>query len=520
MSDLRRLVATAHQFASAGEFESAAELMSRAIALSDQKHVLEFLLGQIWYQGRHHVQSMEAFERALAHASDFFPAAGGLLGAQRNLCDFIGAARTEIAISQAVKAGRTVDIAPTSAFEISSLTPSELMVINRRFAERNVGALPPPLRPRHRPPADLGRPVKVGYLSDDFHDHATMFLLRGVIERHDKRRVRTYCYSIGPSIEDESRQRVVAASEVFRDLSSADDVQVAQCIAADQVDILIDIKGPLLGRQRITAMRPAPIIVNWLGFPGTFGLPVMADYILADQIVIPASHASAFSEKVVYLPGSYQPNDRSRKLGPVPPRASLGLPDDGVVLCNFNQSYKITGAWFALWMDILRQTSGSVLWLLEPEAIQARANLLAAARCEGVDSRRIVFAQRVPQAQHLTRLQAADLAIDTFPVTSHTTASDALWAGVPLLTRIGETFVTRVAASVNCAAGLSDLVVDSERAFVQQAIQLIQSPGALRDLRARIDEAKASAPLFDADHFASSLDAVLGAIWSEELLGL
>lgn len=493
--------------------------MSRAIALSDQKHVLEFLLGQIWYQGRHHVQSMEAFKRALAHAGDFFPAAGGLLGAQRSLCDFMGAARTEDAISRAVKAGLTVDIAPTSAFEISSLTPSELMAINRRFAERNVGAIPPALRPRHSPQAATGRPLKVGYLSDDFHDHATMFLLRGVIERHDKRRVRTYCYSVGPSIEDESRHRVVAASEVFRDLSSADDVQVAQCIAADQVDILIDIKGPLLGpRQRIAATRPAPIIVNWLGFPGTFGLPALADYVLADRVVVPAAHASAFSEKVVLLPSSYQPNDRSRLLGPVPPRKSLGLPGEGIVLCNFNQNYKITGAWFSLWMEVLRRTPGSVLWLLEPDAHEAKESLLAAARYEGVDGCRIVFAPRIPQAQHLTRLQAADLAIDTFPVTSHTTASDALWAGVPLLTRIGETFVTRVAASVICAAGLSDLVVDSDRAFVNHAVQLIQSPTALRDVRGRVDEAKASASLFDAGQFARSLDEVLWSMWRGELV--
>jgi predicted O-linked N-acetylglucosamine transferase (SPINDLY family) len=266
-------------------------------------------------------------------------------------------------------------------------------------------------------------------------------------------------------------------------------------------------------------LRPAPVQVNWLGYPGTMGHERLADYIIGDPVVTPLTHAPFYSETLALMPHCYQPNDRGREVGPAPTRASLGLPEKGFVFCSFNQSHKIAPEVFDLWLRLLSEVPGSVLWLLEDNCDAARENLRREAALRGISPERLLFAPKLPPVEHLARLPLADLMLDTFPYTSHTTASDALWMGLPLVTRLGETFAARVAASLLRAAGLPQLAATSFDGYFNLALDLARRPLELAALKNHLAAHRLTCPLFDSTRFTHDLERLFERLWDARLSG-
>jgi predicted O-linked N-acetylglucosamine transferase (SPINDLY family) len=283
--------------------------------------------------------------------------------------------------------------------------------------------------------------------------------------------------------------------------------QAAERIRQDGIDVLVDLKGYThRGRPKILAFRPAPVQVNYLGFPGTMGAPFI-DYMIADAFIAPPGRAQDFAEALAYLPHCYQPNDTRRDVAAAPTRAACGLPEKGFVFCAFNNSFKITPAFFAIWMRLLQDVPSSVLWLLESNPL-AQRNLSAAAVAHGIDASRLVFAPIVPNAEHLARHRHADLFLDTLPCNAHTTASDALWSGLPVLTCVGETFAGRVAGSIVHAARLPELVTHSRRDYENLARKLAHDPARLGEIRSRLASRRVQLPLFDMTQRTRDLEAI------------
>jgi len=391
--------------------------------------------------------------------------------------------------------------------------------VARAYATSQFGAIKPlPPRKLAADAAGTAR-IRLGYLSNDLHQHATAFLVAELFERHDRGRFEVVLYSYGIDDGSDMRRRLQRAADRFVDVAQQSDREIAERIRADGIDVLIDLKGyTRQARSAVLAYRPAPVQVNFLGYPGTMG-PGLADYLIGDPIVTPLDHAADYSEKLALMPHSYQPNDRQRRIGPQPSRVDCGLPEQGVVFCSFNNAYKITPEVFAIWCRLLNAVPGSVLWLLECTA-QARDNLLRAAQAVGVDAARIVFAKPLPLADHLGRLQNADLVLDTLPYNAHTTASDALWAGVPIVTCPGETFASRVAASLCHAAGLVETVVGSLAEYEALALRLARDPDRLRALRERLRADSKDAPLFDSARYAAHLEDLFERMHARARQGL
>ena len=373
---------------------------------------------------------------------------------------------------------------------------------------------------RHPPAAPLctkatrrREKLRIGYVAGEFREHATACLTAGLFESHDRDRFDIVAFDSGFSDASPMRRRLEAGFDRFIDIAALPDSDAAARIAAEEIDILINLNG-YFGKQRmgVFAHRPAPVQVNYLGFPGTLGATYI-DYILADRFVIPEPEQAFYTEKVVYLPDSYQVNDSWRETATnVPSRRDQGLPAKGFVFCNFNQTYKLTPSTFAIFMRLLQQTEGSVLWLLKTSNI-AVENLRREAEAQGVRGDRLVFASYVPAADHLARLAMADLCLDGLPYGAHTTASDALWAGVPLVTCYGESFAGRVAASLLHASGLSDLVTPDLVQYEALALALSHDPDRLQSVRSRLASNRTTAPLFDTDRFRRHMEAAYMKMW-------
>ena len=349
--------------------------------------------------------------------------------------------------------------------------------------------------------------IRIAYLSSDFHQHATAELIAGLIENHDRARFEVTGVSFGPDDGSPMRARIVQAFDHFEDVRAAGDADVARLLRAREIDIAVDLKGHTEGaRAGILAHRPCPVQVNYLGYPGTIGAPWL-DYIIGDAVVLPFPDQDFYSEKIVHVPHCYQANDARRAIADTAPsRAEAGLPGEGIVFCCFNAAWKITPAIFAVWMRLLKAVPASVLWLLEDNASMP-GYLRAAAAVHGVDPARLVFAPRTTPAAHLARHRLADLFLDTLPYGAHTTASDALWAGLPLLTCLGRQFDGRVAASLLKTIGLPDLVTESLEHYEALALALARDPERLAGLRARLASNRLSSPLYDVQQFARSIEA-------------
>lgn len=365
--------------------------------------------------------------------------------------------------------------------------------------------------PAQHGPAPISVPSRrnkicLAYFSADFHAHATAYLAAELFEKHDKNRFELIAFSFGPDEKDDMRKRIRAAFDRFVDVSAKSDVEVAAMARKMGVDIAVDLKGFTQGaRPGIFAARAAPIQVSYLGYPGTMGASYM-DYLIADSTLIPAENRQNFTEKIVYLPYSYQVNDSQRKIADRQfSREEVGLPEKGFVFCCFNNNYKILPDTFGIWMRILRQVEGSVLWLFEdtPDVVR---HLRREALRAGVAEERIIFAKRMALPEHLARHQLADLFLDTFPYNAHTTASDALWAGLPVLTRLGDAFAGRVAASLLNAVGLPELVTTSKDEYERLALRLATEEGLLSSIKDKLAANRLRSPLFNIDTFARHVE--------------
>ena len=357
------------------------------------------------------------------------------------------------------------------------------------------------------PKYSKGQKIKIGYFSADFHNHATGYLMAELFELHNKNQFELIGFSFGPKENDEMRQRLEKSFDRFIDVSNKSDMEITQLSRGLNIDIAVDLKGFTQDlRTGIFANRAAPIQVNYLGYPGTMGADYM-DYIIADRAVIPVESQSCYSEKVVYLPNSYQVNDRKRLISEKQfTRQELGLPDDGFVFCCFNNNFKILPATFAGWMRILKSVDGSVLWLLKdnPWVVE---NLKQEAQKQGIDEGRLVFAERMPLSEHLARHRQADLFLDTFPYNAHTTTSDALWTELPVLTLMGQSFASRVAASLLSATDLPELITGTQEEYEALAVELALNPKKLADIKLRLVNNRLTTPLFDTPLFTKNIEA-------------
>jgi predicted O-linked N-acetylglucosamine transferase (SPINDLY family) len=341
-----------------------------------------------------------------------------------------------------------------------------------------------------------------------------------LFERHDRSRFEILGFSFGPQKVDEMSKRISSAMDQFIDLRSMTDREAAELSRKLEVDIAVDLKGFTEdNRAGIFAQRTAPIQVSYIGYPGTMGADYM-DYLIADPTLIPEASQQYYSEKIVYLPDSYQVNDSQRAISAKPcARVDEGLPESAFVFCCFNKTYKISPSVFDIWMRILSRVEGSVLWLLQ-ENPWAVDNLRKEALRRGIDPTRLIFAKSLPVDEHLARQRLADLVLDTLPYNAHTTASDALWAGLPVLTRTGETFASRVAASLLRAVGLPELITTTESEFEELAVALAHNPERLHALRQRLQQNHLTAPLFDCQTYTRHLESAYSAIYERYHAGL
>jgi predicted O-linked N-acetylglucosamine transferase (SPINDLY family) len=358
---------------------------------------------------------------------------------------------------------------------------------------------PIPLRP-------FDGKIRVGYYSADFHNHATAFLMAELFELHDKVKFEFYAFSFGPNINDDMRQRLSSSFHQFIDVNNTSDRDVAILSRQMGIDIAVDLKGYTQdSRANIFAKRCAPIQVSYLGYPGTMGVDYM-DYIIADKVVIPEANQHFYSEKVVYLPHSYQVNDSKRVISErVFSRSEVGIPENAFVFCCFNNNYKILPDTFDIWMRILQSVPNSVLWLLDDNPT-ATSNLIKEAESRGVAGARLIFAKRIRLDEHLARHRLADLFLDTLPYNAHTTTSDALWAGLPVLTCTGQSFASRVAASLLEAIGLTEMITHNANDYEQKAIQLANTPIMLEQIKTKLANNRLSTALFNTQLFTQHIE--------------
>jgi protein O-GlcNAc transferase len=357
--------------------------------------------------------------------------------------------------------------------------------------------------------------IQLGYFSTDFFDHATSRLAAGLFEGHDRTQFEVTAFAFGNGAPgDPMRARLARAFDHMIDVTAMTPKAIADLARARGIHIAIDLKGfTKNSRPAIFGLGAAPIQVSYLGYPGTLGSN-RYDYVIGDRFVTPVAHAPWFSENIVTLPNSYQVNDARRLTSPrVFSRRELGLPDRGFVFASFNNTFKITPRVFDIWMRLLARAEGSVLWQLEDNPVAAR-NLRAEAQKRGIDPTRLVFAPRIAVPEHVARQKAADLFLDSFPCNAHTTASDALWAGLPVVTRLADTFAGRVAASVLAAAGLPELIAESDRDYEAIALRLAQNPAELAGYRKRLEDGRATCALFDTARFTRDLEAAYRQMWA------
>lgn len=449
-----------------------------------------------------HAEAVSDFDRLMTINPSYPFAAGQRLHAKMYICDW----RNVDAETEALAAAVAQDKLVTPSWLFSALVDAP--ALQRRAAEAwtrarhplNPALGPIPAYPRHPK-------IRVGYYSTDFYSHATAFVLAEFFELHDRDRFEIIAFDFGPGQKDAVQTRLAKAFDRFIDVRALSDKDIAALSRSLEIDIAVDLKGYTTGyRAGIFAHRAAPLQVNYMGTAGTLGSPAI-DYIVADKTVIPPSSRAHFTEKVVHLPHCYYINDRKRPLDETTPsRAALGLPERGFVFSCFNNNFKITPAVFATWMRILKRVPDSVLWLFEDNAAAAD-NLRREAAVRDVAPSRLVFAKRIPPGAHLARHRAVDLLLDTLPYNAHTTAIDALWTGVPVLTRPGNGFAARVAASLLHALDVPELITATERDYEDLAVSLANDPQRLTAMKDKIIRNRTTAPLFDTARFTRGMEA-------------
>lgn len=489
--------------------------LDRAIRLNPDQAQSRQLMGTLLRDSKRHEEALQEFQRAWRCNPGQPGLLTDILGAKTAVCDWHNIGAGIDRLGQAV-AQRQPGVSPFSVAVLCD-DPALQLQAARNFvaADYPENPLLGPVAPR----ADGGR-IRVGYYSADFHHHATAILMAELFELHDRERFEWFAFSFGPDSQDAMHARVRQAFDHFLDVRDRSDEAVARLSRELGIDIAVDLKGFTQDtRFGIFSYRCAPVQVSYLGYPGTTGADYI-DYAIADKVVLPPQARCHFSEKVVYLPHSYQVNDSKRRIADRAfTREALGLPATGFVFCCFNNNYKILPQMLDGWGRILHAVKDSVLWLLEDNPAVSR-NLLREAQARGIAPQRLVFAQRMPLDEHLARHRLADLFLDTLPCNAHTTASDALWAGLPVLTCAGQSFASRVAASLLHAVGLPELVTETQGAYEARAIALARDAGQLDALRSRLHAQAPASPLFDARRFARDLEAAYVVMHARAVQGL
>lgn len=470
-------------------------------------------LGAAFADLRRRDEAIACYERALAINPNHATARAEKLHQQAHICDWDGIAADAALIPQLGVTGE-----PVSPFAMLPLedAPARHRIRSERWVQKKYAR--PPMTSRERPHTRPER-LRIGYFSGDFFDHATMYLMARLFEVHDRSRFSLHAFSYGPQKQDTMRARAEAAFDTFHDVRGQGDQAVAELVRREGIDIAVDLKGHTTdARLGVLAYRPAPVQMSYIGYPGTIGAPFI-DCIIADTTVIPAAQREHYAEKIVFLPNSYQVNDNDRAISDrAITRADAGLPDNAFVFCCFNNSFKITPAEFDIWMRLLKHNEGSALWLLETNR-WAVENLRTQTQRRGVDPARIVFAPRMSAADHLARHRLADLFLDTFNYNAHTTAADALWAGLPLITKSGQGFAARVGASLLSAVGLPELITSNEADYEALAASLAADPQRLASIKAKLGANRLTAPLFDTMLFARHLEAAYDRAFTRYISG-
>ena len=454
--------------------------------------------------------ALESYQTAATLAPDDSGSHAGILSCSVRTCSWTAATRS---LQRLRDIPRGIEgIHPFLALSVCE-DPAEQFRISAARCRSVLSGSPMSGGTELRRNAGNGR-IRVAYVSSDLRDHAVAYVLAGVLEKHDRDRFEIHAVSLQPEArESEIGQRLRHAFEHFHDVSARSDSDVAQLLRDQEIDIAVDLNGYTIGgRPGIFARRAAPVQLSFLGYAGTSGAPYM-DYLLADETVIPPGQESEYRETVIRLPGCYLPNDDRREIGPVPTRSDAGLPEDGLVFCAFTHPYKINAPIYDVWMRLLREVPGSVLWLREMTS-EARENLEREAQARGVEPGRLIFAPHTKtMAAHLARQTLADLYLDTLPYNAHTTACDALWAGVPVLTCSGNSFAARVAASALKAVGLPELITHDLAQYERVALELSREPLRLQGLRARLAQQRVQAPLFDTALFCRNVEQAYSALY-------
>ena len=474
-------------------YEAAIHNYAHALTLKPQDVDTLVNHGNILREMKRYPEALESYRRALALAPDYPYLDGILRHTQAHLCDWQAGMRTPAELTYPFPFLALCDD-PHLQRQVATLWAQTEYPLHSEL-----GAIVPRKAGHHSK-------IRIGYFSADLHAHATAFLMAELWEHHDKSRFEIIAFSFGVDSHDAMRQRLARTFDQFIDVRNHTDKEIAQLARQMEIDIAVDLKGFTQdSRFGIFSYRAAPIQVSYIGYPGTVGAEYM-DYIVADKTLIPETAQAFYSEKVVYLPHSYQVNDRKREISDITfTRESLGLPASGFIFCCFNNNYKITPPTFDGWMRILHQVPNSVLWLLEDNATAA-ANLRKEAKARGIEPHRLIFAARMPLPEHLARHRVADLFIDSLPYNAHTTASDALWAGLPVLTCMGESFASRVAGSLLNAIELPELITTTQAEFEVRAVELALNHNQLKMIRDKLDKNRLTTPLFDSELFTRHLE--------------
>ena len=495
----------------------AEQCLMQAVALAPSHSDAALYLGEhLAMTGRHGAASI--YFRKVQELSGDKIGLANLLHSARWLCDFETVAALEanvvaMALEDAAS-GQKPALTPFMALACDISIEQEA-AIARGFSvelERQAGNHPPLWQPVNRKDVSQGRKLRVGYLSNDFRDQATAHLVVGLLEKHDRNRFRIWAFSHTGPANDPYRTRIEAAVDQFVDITDLNHDQAARRIAEEEIDLLIDLKGHTKGnRLGIFARRPAPLQMTYLGFPGTTGASFM-DVLVADEIVMTQDARDQASEAIALMQDCYQANDNRAEIADSPAsRADVNLPEDVMVYACFNEPWKIDARSFAVWCAILKEVPASLLWL-RADAAETKDNLRQAAKQHGIDASRLKFAPKLSKPEHLARIRLADLFLDTFTVNAHTTAADALWAGLPLITVTGSRFAARVATSLLHASEMPDLACPDIETYQKLAIALGNDSNRLESLRKRCKEARTTT-LFDTQRQCRSFEDVLEAAW-------
>jgi predicted O-linked N-acetylglucosamine transferase (SPINDLY family) len=479
----------------------------RAIELKPDSAEAYFNLGSLFVENRQFNLALSNYQKAFELKSNYKFLLGTLLHTKNKICDWRDYDKDQVELKRRIRALELV----SSPFPVLSIIDSpdlqhiaaQLYVKSEYDIINNFGPIPKRLK---------GDKIRIGYYSADFHNHPVAYLSSDLFASHDRSKFELIGFSFGPDIDDEMRRKVKGSFDQFIDVRLKSDLEVTKLSRDMGIDIAVDLHGFTQNmRLNIFAARCAPIQVNYIGYPGTMGASYM-DYLMTDKVMVPTKSYGHYSEKIVSLPDIYLVNCNRAMSDKVFTREEFGLPNDGFVYCCFNNSHKITPAVFDVWMRILKSVEGSVLWLFVDNAV-AIANLRKEAERRGVSADRIIIADRLPMPEHLARHKLADLFLDTLPYTAHTTCSDALWAGLPVLTLIGESYPARVSAAILNSMGLPDLITNTQEEYEFKAIEFGNDADKLWEIRERLSKNKLTSPVYDVKKMTKSVEAAYEAMY-------